>query len=90
MGNMLADIEKDLSDIKTATKVAFLMYYINGVENLDEVQAMHIIDSLRHISRGEVFSHGALLPAEVLPHLVFKFSDGIIRRYTETNGFVKI
>lgn len=87
---MFDEIENDLRDKITARKVAFLMYYVNGIKNLDEIQALYIVKSLDRLGHGNSRLSRAFFPPEVLPHLIFEFSDGVIRRYDEVNGFREI
>lgn len=86
--DMDSDVEKKLSDPIIAKQVAFLMYHVCEISDLDEMRALHIVEVLARISQGEKLS-SAVLP-EKLHHLDMKFSDGVCRTYDEINGFVEI
>lgn len=81
-------VKEKLKDPILGRQVAFLMYYVCSVDELDEIQALYILDVLGKISRREEVSSFAL--PQKCNHIDIKFSDGINRTYDEVNGFVEI
>lgn len=85
---MDSSVERKLSDPVIAKKVVFLMYHVYRFDELDEVEALQILDILGQIERGEEVS--TLWLPKKCNHLDLKFSDNINRTYDEINGLVEI